>query len=131
MPASTAKVKRHLSYIFIHIYSAIGTELVRHTKEATAAVHRYCKLVSALDSFISRDASPPVEETTTNAELQRARGKLERGLERLRRAGLRVLDASQVQNQDVRHAATSLLEVIATALEDSLQVNARSLYSFC
>ncbi|KAF8446447.1 peptidase family C50-domain-containing protein [Boletus edulis BED1] len=55
-----------------------------------------------------------------DAEVLRARGKLERAVERLRRTGLRVLDALQTQNEDSRTAAMSLLEVIATTLESSL-----------
>lgn len=86
--------------------------------------------MSSLDAFISLDPSQlltpsPVLDSTshasTDAELLRARGKLERALERLRRSGLRVLDAPHIQNQDARQAATALLEAIATALEGSLK----------
>lgn len=99
-----------------------GPDLTRHTKEAIDAVRRYCKLMSNLDFFISADLSQPLTtlHASTDPELLRARGKLERALERLRRAGLRILDAPQIQNQDTRQAAMSLLEAIATALEDSL-----------
>ncbi|KAH0826731.1 cysteine peptidase C50 [Lanmaoa asiatica] len=128
------KVAIHFSRVFIPylmtIYPALGSELARHAKEATGAVRRYCKLMSNLDSFISLDSPHPSTATpapdstshsaTIDAEVLRARGKLERALERLRRAGLRVLDAPQIQNKDSRHAATSLLEVIATTLEGSL-----------
>ena len=112
----------------------LGPELARHAREATDVVRRYCKLVSNLDSFGYLDlpqppTTSPIPDSTSHsstmdADVLRARGKLERALERLRRAGLRVLDASQIQNKDSRHAATSLLEVIAATLEGSLtQVN--------
>ncbi|KAF8556865.1 hypothetical protein OG21DRAFT_1495257 [Imleria badia] len=107
-----------------------GPELGRHANEATEAVRRYSKLLSNLDYFMSLDspqpstASPVPDSTsnisTMNAEVLRARGKLERALERLRRAGLRVLDAPRIQNKDSQQAATSLLEVIATTLEGGL-----------
>lgn len=104
------------------LYPLLGPELARHTKEATEAVPRYRKLMSNLDSLISLDSAvlDSTSRSSTDAELLRARGKLERALERLRRAGLRVLDTPQIQNQDSRHAAMSLLEAIATALEGSL-----------
>ena len=115
-------------------YPVLGPELARHAREATDVVRRYCKLVSNLDSFGYLDlpqppTTSPISDSTSHsstmdADMLRARGKLERALERLRRAGLRVLDAPQIQNKDSRHAATSLLEVIAATLEGSLtQVN--------
>lgn len=94
------------------------------------AVRRYSELVSNLDSFVSLDSpqhlmtSPVLEFTSQSsaidAEVLRVRGKLERALERLRRAALRVLEATQHQNKDSRQVALSLLEVIATTLEGSL-----------
>jgi len=117
------------------VYPVPGPELAKHASEAMDAVRRYCKLVSNLDSFISPSSpqpstvSPACDSTPNSpvmdAEVLRARGKLERALERLRRAGLRVLDGPQVNlSKDSRYTATSLLEVIATTLEGSLiQVN--------
>lgn len=64
-----------------------------------------------------------------DAEVLRGRGKLERALERLRRAALRVLDAPQIQNKDSKYAATCLLEVIATTLEGSL-IQVKLLFCF-
>ncbi|KAG9309980.1 peptidase family C50-domain-containing protein [Chiua virens] len=104
-----------------------GPEVTRHVKEAVEAVRRYSKVMSNLDSLIFLDSqqqsiASSLSDSTSHssakdAEVLRARGKLERALERLRRAGIRVLDAPQMQNKDLGHAATSLLEVIATALE--------------
>lgn len=129
-----AEVRLRFIFMFISslltIYPALGPELTRHVKEATDAVRRYCKLMSNLDSFIYLESPQPstpspVPDSTSHAsaldaEVLRARGKLERALERLRRAGLRILDAPQIQDKDTRHAAASLLEVIATTLEGSL-----------
>ena len=110
-------------------YLVLGPELARHVKEATDAVRRYRKLVSNLDSLLSLGLPQPSTgsvptstspSSTIDAEMSRAHGKLERALERLRRAGLRVLDIPQIQNKDSKPAATSLLETIATMLEESL-----------
>ncbi|KAF8139773.1 peptidase family C50-domain-containing protein [Boletus edulis] len=119
--------------IFIKATASLDSEapeLARHAKEATDALHRYCQLVTKLDSFISPNSAHPSTASsvpnstshslTVDAEVLRARGKLERAVERLRRTGLRVLDALQTQNEDSRTAAMSLLEVIATTLESSL-----------
>ncbi|KAF8139770.1 hypothetical protein EV363DRAFT_1413348 [Boletus edulis] len=110
--------------------TVLAPELARHAKEATDALHRYCQLVMKLDSFISPNSAHPStassvpnstsHSSTVDAEVLRARGKLERAVERLRRTGLRILDALQTQNEDSRTAAMSLLEVIATTLESSL-----------
>lgn len=116
--------------------SVLGPELARHVKEATEAVRRYNTLLSNLESFLAPDSpqpsttsrvpDSPSDISMMDAGVVRARGKLERALERLRRAGLRVLDAPQIQNKGSQQAATSLLEVIATTLEGSLtQVNPR------
>ncbi|KAF9233396.1 peptidase family C50-domain-containing protein [Melanogaster broomeanus] len=55
-----------------------------------------------------------------DADVLRAHGKMERALERLRRAALRILDSQQPEKKDSRDSATCLLEVIVNTLENSL-----------
>ncbi|KIJ59919.1 hypothetical protein HYDPIDRAFT_32659 [Hydnomerulius pinastri MD-312] len=103
-------------------------DLSKHVKQATDALRRYCSLVALLDSFTSVGSpSPnPLPDTASNytsstdADVLRARGKMERALERLRRAALRLLEPQQqTEKKDPRASVISLLEAIANTLEDS------------
>ncbi|KAF9225675.1 hypothetical protein BS17DRAFT_749997 [Gyrodon lividus] len=106
-----------------------GPDLTRHVKQAAEALSRYCSLMLVLDSFLCRNSTKfstsPSSSTAdvsnpTDADVLRARGKMERAMERLRRAALRVLDSQQSVKKDSRDSATSLLEAIVNALESSL-----------
>ncbi|KIK92250.1 hypothetical protein PAXRUDRAFT_830139 [Paxillus rubicundulus Ve08.2h10] len=107
-----------------------GPDLIRHVKQATEILGRYRPLVSALDSFTCENptnlTSPPSSTgavpnpTTPNPDVLRARGRLERAMERLRRAAIRVLDLQQAEKKDSRYSATSLLEAMVISLESNL-----------
>ncbi|KAF8842467.1 hypothetical protein BDN67DRAFT_965802 [Paxillus ammoniavirescens] len=111
-----------------------GPDLARHVKQATETLGRYRPLVSVLDSFLcdnpTKSTSPTSparavsNATMSDSDVLRARGKLERAMERLRRAALRVLDSQQAK-KDSRDCATSLLEAMVNALQSSL-VEART-----
>ncbi|KAG1788751.1 peptidase family C50-domain-containing protein [Suillus plorans] len=83
------------------------------TDDLSRRVHEATKVLPSFGGLLCLSAEP-------NDELQRVQGKLQRTLERLRRACIKVLDGeAKVQN----HVIISLLMVISTALEDAFKQN--------
>ena len=99
------------------------SEGTRRVNQAIDTLPRYQTLVSQLDSMCGDDAAATVDPSSRDDDTYRARGKMERALERLRRAAIRVLDAGKVEKLDkaVRTSVTSLLEGIVKVLEAHIQ----------
>lgn len=99
------------------------SERAKRVNQAIDTLPRYQTLVSQLDSMCGDDAAATVDPSSRDDDIYRARGKMERALERLRRAAIRVLDAGKVEKLDkaVRTSVTSLLEGIVKVLEAHIQ----------
>ncbi|KAG2136721.1 peptidase family C50-domain-containing protein [Suillus clintonianus] len=83
------------------------------TDDFSKRVHDAAKFLPGIGSLLYFATEP-------NDELHRAQGKLQRTLERLRRACIKVLDAD---SKDQSHATISLLTAISTTLEGTFKQN--------
>ncbi|KAL4079672.1 peptidase family C50-domain-containing protein [Scleroderma citrinum] len=97
------------------------SEVVKRVKQTVDNLPRYHSLISQLGSTCSdRKRLSPATSPGEDADVHRARGKMERALERLRRAAIRVLDAGKL-DKIMKASVVSLLERIAEVLETDIK----------
>jgi len=104
------------------LFSCTDSEVAKCVKQTIDSLPRYQPLVSQLNSMCGDGAAATVGSSSSDS-VHRTQGKMERALERLRRACIRVFDAGKVEKLDkvTKVSVTNLLEGIVKVLEADIK----------